>query len=115
MAKHTKGKGKSGKLGAPDHFVGSKLAFLLSKGTVYQQAIDSKTVTAFYDKVTLDFVEKFGLETPFNLEPERESTDFEDDPQPEADDAVDGSTLTRLSNEELAEQPALFVKLRTVS
>lgn len=111
MTKGTKGKGKALKLGAPDHFTGSKLAFLVSQGTLYQQALDSKSITAFYDKVAMKFVAKFGFEEPFNLEPENNLTDSEDGLD---GDAVDSSALT-LSEKEIAEQPALFVKLRTVS
>jgi hypothetical protein len=48
------------KIGAPDHFSGFKLAFLVSKAASYQQCMDSKTVPEFYNKVTKDFISKYG-------------------------------------------------------
>lgn len=113
MTKSTKGKGKALKLGAPDHFTGSRLAFLVSQGTLYQQALDSKSITTFYDKVAVDFVTKFGFEKPCNLEPEGDLTDSDDGIDDNA--GVDSSALTLPSKKEIAEQPELFMKLRTVS
>ena len=100
--------GQARKRGAPDHFTGFKLAFLIAREDAYQHASDSKTVTAFYNKVTADFVAKFGQEEPFNKEP------AEDPPDPEDlcdDDELDDGQL----KEEADENAKLFAKLRTVS
>jgi hypothetical protein len=110
----SKKKGKSGlpqKLGAPDHFSGFKLEFLVARAAQYQQALDTKNVTAFYNKVTLDFVAKYGQEEPFNKE-------FAEDPPDPAEgiggDDDDGGDPD-LSKEEAAANAVLFTKLRTVS
>jgi hypothetical protein len=109
MAKdRKKGQGVTGKLGAPDHFVGFKLAFLVSKAALYQQCMDSNSVAEFYNKVTIDFIAKYGRDEPFNKEP------AEDPPDPE-DGTVDGSAQEFLSKEEAAEYAAIFTRLRTVS
>ena len=101
-------------MGAPDHFSGFKLKFLISKAAQYQQALDSKNVTAFYNKVTLDFVAKYGQEEPFSQE------FAEDPPEPGegrgGDDDSDGDPdHAGLSKEEAATNAILFAKLRTVS
>ena len=106
-----KGKKANGKLGGPDHFSGFKLAFLVSEAALYQQARDTKAVAEFYDKVTKDFIAKYGWEEPFNKEP------AEDPPDPvdflEGD--VDDDAQAPLSNEKAEEYLAIFTKLRTVS
>ena len=107
-----KKQGKARKLGAPDHFTGFKLAFLTSKASLYQQSMDSKTVSAFYDKVTRDFVAKYGLEDPFNKEPAEDPPDPEDDP---GNDDPDDPANTPPSAEEADAKAELFTKLRTVS
>jgi len=48
--------GQARKRGVPDHFTGFKFAFLVARENAYQHALDSKTVTAFYNKVTADFI-----------------------------------------------------------
>jgi hypothetical protein len=103
-----KGDGKAAKLGAPDHFTGFKKAFLVSRAATYQQCLDSKTTTAFYDKVTLDFVAKYGQEEPFHKE-------FVEDPPDPEDCDEDDSEATPLSKEEAAANAVLYSKLRTVS
>src|SRR6266436_1476758 len=103
-----KGNGKAAKLGAPDHFTGFKKAFLVSRAATYQQSLDSKTTTAFYNKVTLDFVAKYGQEEPFHKE-------FVEDPPDPEDCDEDDSEAIPLSKEEAAEKAVLFSKLRTVS
>jgi len=104
-------KGKGGKLGAPDHFSGFKLDFLIARAGLYQQSLDSNSPAAFYDKVTLDFIVKYGEEQPFNKPLD------EDAPDPEIFDAGDDEDDPRHSpsKEEAAESAALFTKLRTVS
>ena len=103
-------KGKGGKLGAPDHFTGFKKEFLVSHAMLYQQCLDSKSVPAFYDKVTLDFIAKYGEEELFNKEP------AEDPPNPELfGDDNDDNNDTSPSKEEAAESAILFKKLRTAS
>ena len=58
------------KLGAPDHFTGFKGQLLASKAQLFQDAMDSKTVSVSYDNITLLlFKENFGLEEPFKKEP----------------------------------------------
>ena len=99
-------KKKGGKLGAPDHFTGLKNEFLESKSALFQESIDSKAVTTFYDDVTVDFIRTFGCEEPFNKEPPDGFVAPEDD-------VDDPSTI--LSEEAAAEKAALFTKLRTVS
>jgi hypothetical protein len=107
-----KGKGKNGKatkLGAPEHFTGFKQNFLMARADSYQQALDSKTTTACYNKVTLDFVAKYGQEEPFYKE------FAEDPPDPKDDFEADNHEGVHLSKEEAAEHAMLFSKLRTVS
>jgi len=93
------------KKGAPDHFTGYKMAFLTSQATSYQNALDSRTVAAFYNKVTRDFIAKFGENEPFNKEPD------EDPPDPDDMDIDEDNPLTK---EEAEASAALYVKLRTV-
>jgi hypothetical protein len=105
MARKTGGKTSDPKKGAPHHFTGSKLEFLLSQSKPFQEALngDTNTVSSFYSKVAVDFVKKFGLEEPFH----KESTDSVlGEPVP--------TTLPVASLTE-AEASALFTKLRTVS
>jgi hypothetical protein len=110
MGKNKKGKsGKAAKLGAPDHFTGFKLAFLASYAALYQQCLDSKSVGAFYDKVTSDFIAKYGEEQPFNKDL------AEDAPDPEVFGESGDEDITRPSEKEAAESAVLFTKLRTVS
>jgi hypothetical protein len=100
------------KIGAPDHFSGFKLAFLVSKAASYQQCMDSKTVPEFYNKVTKDFISKYGGDEPFNKEP------AEDPPDPEGRDGIVGDhdrAQEALSKEEAAKNAVIFTKLRTVS
>ena len=91
-------------MGAPDHFTGLKAAFLESKSALFQESLDSKTVTSFYDDVTVAFIRTFGDEEPFNKEPDDGFVAPEDD--------IDEPAL---SEEAAAEKAALFTKLRTVS
>jgi hypothetical protein len=97
----------NGKLGTPDHFLGFKLAFLISKAALYQQAIDTKAIAEFYNKVTKDFIAKYGREDPFNKEP------AEDPPDPVdfLEGNVDGNAQAPLLNEEAEEYSAIFTKL----
>jgi hypothetical protein len=71
-----KGRKKNGapkaKRGAPDHFRGFKHQFLESQAIVYQQALDNKKTSEFYDKVTRDFIMKYGDTEPFEVEPVEE-------------------------------------------
>lgn len=109
MARKKKGKdGKASKRGAPDHFTGFKLNFLVARVDEYQQALDTKTTTSFYNKVTLAFVAKYGQEEPFCKE-------FAEDPPDPEDTFEVGDEDNVLSKEEAAEHAVLFTKLRTVS
>ncbi|KIM74212.1 hypothetical protein PILCRDRAFT_14653 [Piloderma croceum F 1598] len=101
-----KEKGKATKLGAPDHFTGFKKDFLVSQAGTYQQSLDTKTTTAFYNKVTADFVAKYGQEEPFHKE-------FVEDPPDPEDYDKDESEAIPLSESEAAEKAVLFAKLRT--
>jgi len=108
MVKSKKGKGgKPSKLGAPDHFSGFKLDFLVARAGLYQQSLDSNPPTAFYDKVTLDFIAKYGEEQPFNKPLDKDA------PDPEIFDVGDDEDDSRHtpSKEEAAESVALFTKL----
>jgi hypothetical protein len=89
------------KLGAPDHFTGLKHTFLDTRATLYQEALDSKAVGAFYSKVTLDFIRTFGPEEPFHTEPLLDSNGEAEVPL--------SSTLM------LDEREELYAKLRIVS
>jgi hypothetical protein len=102
MPKKMQGKSAGTKKGARDHFMGTKYTFLESKASFFQESVDSKSVTTFYDKITSDFIKKFGLEEPFHKEP----TDSSLEPEP---------VPTTLSGEALTERTALFTKLRQVS
>jgi hypothetical protein len=88
--------------------LGFKLAFLISKATSYQQAIDSNAIPEFYNKVTVDFLAKYGGDEPFSKEPAK------DPPNPE-DGIIDDPVQKPLSKEKAAENTAIFTKLRTVS
>jgi hypothetical protein len=103
-----KSKNKNTKRGPPSHFTGFKKAFLISREAAYQLSMDTKTTTAFYNKVTRDFVAKYGQQEPFHKE-------FVDEPPDPEDGDEDESESTSLSNEEAAENALLFTKLRTVS
>jgi hypothetical protein len=101
-----KSKKKNAKLGAPGHFTGFKLAFLISRAAAYQQSLDAKTTTAFCTKVTLDFVVKYGPQEPFHAE-------FVEDP-PDPEDGDNEPENIPLSKEDAEENAILFTKLRTV-
>jgi hypothetical protein len=103
-----KSKNKNTKRCPLSHFTGFKKAFLISREAAYQLSMDTKTTTAFYNKVTRDFVAKYGQQEPFHKE-------FVDDPPDPEDDDEDESESTPLSKEEAAENALLFTKLRTVS
>lgn len=105
--KKNKVPGVINKKGAPDHFTGFKLAFLASRSASYQLALDSKTMTAFYDKVALDSIAKYGEDQPFNKEP--------DEDPPELDDIDEDEEGPAPTKEEAAASALLFTKLRTVS
>src|ERR1700683_4500485 len=81
-----KKKGKATKLGAPDHFTGFKKAFLVSQAATYQQCLDTKTTTAFYNKVTLDFIVKYGQQEPFHQEFVEDLPDPEDCDEDESEE-----------------------------
>jgi hypothetical protein len=83
-----KGKKKHGapgaKRGAPDHFRGFKCQFLESQANMYQQALDSKKTSEFYDKITRDFIIKYGDTEPFEVESAEEPpTPSDNAPMPE--------------------------------
>ena len=109
MAK--KGKNKTGdsqtRRGAPDHFRGFKRQFLESRTIIYQQALDSKgnKTSEFHDKVTRDFILKYGDTKPFEAEP------GEDPPIPSGDAIIQ----EYLDENEAAAAAKTFSKLRTVS
>jgi len=104
MAKRKKrAQGNDSKRGAPEHFSGFKLDFLVSRVASYLQCIDSKSVSEFYDKVTRDFIMKYGHKEPFNRNPDEDLPDPVKDPQ------------EPLSKEKAEENSAIFIKLRTVS
>ena len=77
----------------------------------YQQALDAvDTVGEFYNKVTLDFLAKFGQDDAFSLEPN-------DDP-PNPWDFLDGEEdilNESISAEEADVRTARYNKLRSVS
>jgi len=105
----SRGDGTGSKKGAPEHFTGFKLTFLASRATAYQLALDSKTVATFYDKVTLDFIAKYGEDEPFNKE-------FAEDPPDPEDMDVDGEDIDQVppTKEEAVASAMLFAKLHTV-
>ena len=87
--------------------LGFKLAFLTSRMGLYQQSQDSKTVTTFYNKVTLDFIKKYGEDEPFHKELAEDPPDPEDIEEDEDDPPP--------SKEEAEASAVIFTKLRTVS
>jgi len=97
------------KRGAPDHFQGKKRQFLDSQANLYQQALDGsrpkENVKEFYDKITRDFVEKFGDSEPFALEPPDDPPDVSGDLPVPAD----------LTEEEAEKATERWMKLRTVN
>lgn len=104
-----KGKKKHGapgaKRGAPDHFRGFKRQFLESQANMYQQALDSKKTSEFYDKITRDFIIKYGDTEPFEVESAEEPpTPSDNAPMPEYLD--EGAAAAAAQK---------FSKLRTVS
>ena len=107
MAKRSKKKqaGPGVKRGAPNHFQGFKRQFLDSHTVFYQQALDSNKVSEFYNKITRDFIAKYGDAEPFAREPE------EDPPSPS--DNVPATE--HLDEVEALEASKRFTKLRTVS
>jgi len=70
--------GQKLKLGAPEHFTGFKYDFLASKSASFLQCTNPRAISAFYDKVTLDFIAKYGEEEPFNKELAEDPPDPED-------------------------------------
>lgn len=109
MAKSKKNKTTNTKVGAPDHFVGFKKKFLDTQAILYQQALDDangkKKTSEFYDKVTRDFIAKFGNETDVTRDP------AEDPPDPDPE-----SPPTEYLSQEAADEASdRFKKLRTVS
>ena len=57
-----------GKHGAQDHFTRFKLEFLNLRTLVYQQSLDGNDVGQFYNKISLDFLAKFGQDDDFAKE-----------------------------------------------
>lgn len=105
MAKRKNKGGAQTKPGAPDHFVGFKKQFLDAKAVAYQQSLDTKKISEFYDKVTRDFVAKFGDEIDVTKDP------AEDPPDPDSDSAP----VEFLSQQAADDAAKRFQKLRTVS
>ena len=104
-----RGKKKHGapkaKQGAPDHFHNSKRQFLELQAIIYQQAQDSKKTSEFYNKITCDFIIKYGDTEPFEVEP------AEEPPTPS-----DNASMPEYLNEGATTTAAQkFSKLRTVS
>lgn len=111
MVRKTKKKnpGSQAKRGGQEHFTGFKLQFLESRAILYQQHLDAGDVGSFYNKVTLDFLAKFGQEDDFAKEPE------EDPPNPWdlLDDEKDLET-EGLTEDEAASRTQRYDKLRKV-
>jgi len=103
-----KKRSNAAKRGASDHFSGFKLAFLDSRAASYQQSIDSNFVGEFYNRVTRDFIAKYGEDKPFYNDPDEDSPDPNDN---FIDDIDEGSLL----KEEVDEKAAVYIKLWTVS
>ena len=59
----------------PQTISGFKLAFLISKAASYQQGMNSNLVSEFYNKVTSDFIVKYGKEEPFYNNPNKDPLD----------------------------------------
>jgi hypothetical protein len=98
------------KRGGRDHFTGFKRQFLESRALLYQQTLDSGDPGEFYNKVSRDFLAKFGQEDNFSREPS------EDPPNPwEFPDDLDDPDDEDLSKEEADIRTARFNKLHKVS
>ncbi|KAF7980387.1 hypothetical protein HWV62_38180 [Athelia sp. TMB] len=68
MTKSKGGKSKNPqKRGPKAHFSGHQLVFLESKADQWQVCSDNKTLPAFYNEVTRDFLGDYGEERPFNV------------------------------------------------
>jgi hypothetical protein len=105
-----KKKGSQGKRGGQDHFVGFKLEFLESRALEYQQGLDIGNPGPFYDKVSLDFLAKFGQDDDFAKEPS------EDPPDPwDLAGDIEGVEDEVISEGEAKERTARYNKLRQVS
>lgn len=101
MAKRKNKNITQNKPGAPNHFVGFKKKFLDSKAVLYQQSLDNKKTSEFYDKVTREFIGKFGDEVDFAKDP------VEDPPDPDSD----SPPVEHLSQEVADEASKRFQKL----
>ena len=75
-----------------------------SQAIIYQQALDSKKTSEFYDKITCDFIIKYGNTETFEAEPEEE-------PPTPSDDVI----LSEYLDEDIAAAAKSFSKLCTVS
>lgn len=109
MAKKKKNQSR-GKVGAQEHFRGFKKDFLESQAVLYQVSLDSKKTGEFYNKVTRDFIAKFGMEDDVSKDPAEDPPNPWDNPS-EVDDDLDEP----LTKEEADKRSEYFQKLRTVS
>jgi hypothetical protein len=75
---------------------------------MYQQCLDTKSITGFYNKVTLDFVAKCGQKEPFNRECPMDPLDLEDG---SCDNDNNDLNSAPQSTEEAAQNMVLFTQL----
>jgi hypothetical protein len=108
----TKGKKKQPgrKIGAREHFQGFKKNFLDTQAVSYQVSLDSRKTGEFYDKVTRDFIAKFGVEDDVTKDPAEDPPNPWDNPG-DSDNELDEP----LTKEEADKRSENFQKLRTVS
>lgn len=89
---------------------GSKLTFLDSRKSQWQEASDTSTVGKFYNRITILFLLKYGFELAFD-------EDLADDVPDPPNDAIDDHDLLNrndLSEEEVTERNTIYLALRAV-
>lgn len=92
------------KRGPPDHFIGFKFDFLSCHATQFQLAKDSKCTSEFYDRITLQFIAKYGDD----LESIRK------DPAEDPPDPAEFEELN-LTEDEAMKKTEAFLAIRRVS
>jgi hypothetical protein len=105
-----KKKDSQGRRSGQDHFVGFKLQFLELHAPEYQQSLDISNPGPFYNKVSLDFLVKFGQDDDFAKDPSEDPPNHWDLPGDTEDVENEG-----LLEEEAEEHTVQFNKLRQVS
>ena len=99
-----------GKCGAQDHFTGFELEFLNLRALPYQQSLDGSSVRQFYNKISLDFLAKFGHDDDFAKDPAVDLPNHWDLP-----DDMEDPEILNLTEAEAEIGTARYNKLQKVS